>query len=284
MFASPRAQKAAAGAAAADAEEARGSRVRKEAEPARGGGGEAAPAAEALARKIIYNSGIEIVADDLAKADEQLRQLVKSEKGYIANSELLGVTGSQRQARWTIRIPVDRFDSFREAILKLGEVKRDSIDSQDVTDQFYDLEARIKNNKAEEESLRKLLEQAKDHTQMLALRQELNRVRSELDVQQGQLKRLDQLSALATFNVTIHERRGYVPPETPAFGTRLERTFGDSLTALRSFGEGAVIVVVAVAPWLGVVALAIAPFWVLRRRRSAVEASVIEQKTATAEG
>lgn len=254
----PKSQDATAGAAKAEAapQAARESR-----------GDDGAPAVSPVVpRKIIYNAVMDLVAEDVGKAEQELRRLVKQENGYIAKSDLQGATGSQRRGYWIIRIPVAHFDAFREALLKLGEVQKDSIDSQDVTDQFYDLEARIRTNKAEEESLRKMLAEASAQPQVLALRQELNRLRTELEVQQGQLNRLDKLSAMATFTITIQERRGYVPAEAPTFGTRLGRTFGDSFAALRGFGEGLTLVVVALGPWLPVAMVVGVPLWVLVRR------------------
>jgi hypothetical protein len=262
----------------ADQPAAKAEAVRAGAE-AQGNGAHGGAPTTPLPRKIIYNAVIELVAEDLGKAEQELSRLVKEGKAYVARSELRGTTGSPRSGSWTIRVPVQHFDAFREALLKLGEVQKDSIDSQDVTDQFYDLDARIRTNKAEESSLLKLLDQARDHQQMLSLRNELNRLRGELEVQQGQLNRLDKLSTLATYTLTIHERRGYVPPASPEFGTRLGRAFGDSLGALRGFGEGAALVAVALAPWLPVVFLVVAPLWVLRRRSRRAIVERVHDKT-----
>ncbi len=227
-----------------------------------------APAeAVVVPRKVIYNATIDLIAEDLGATEQEVRQLVKRVKGYIAQSELQGTAGTRRSGTWTIRVPVSQFDDFREGLLKLGEVQRDSLDSQDVTDQFYDLEARIRTNQAEEESLRKLLEQARGQQEFYQLRQELSRIRGDLEVQQGQLQRLDKLSALATYHLTIQERRGYVPPETPSFDRRLARTWGESIDTLRTFGPAVVLVAVALAPWLPVIALIAAPVVLVARRR-----------------
>ena len=191
-----------------------------------------------MPRKVIYNATVELIAEDLGTTEQELRQLVKRTKGYIAKSELRGTAGTRRSGTWTIRVPVNHFDDFREGLVQLGEVQRDSLDSQDVTDQFYDLDARIRTNQAEEESLRKLLTQAQGQQQFFQIRQELNRIRGDLEVQQGQLQRLDKLSAMATYNITIQERKGYVPPETPNFDTRLSRTWADSIDALRHLRPG----------------------------------------------
>src|SRR5262249_242477 len=82
---------------------------------------------------------------------------------------------------------------------------------------------------------------------------------------------------LATFTITLSERKSYVRPETPAFGTRISRTFGGSFDSLAEFGQGLVLVLVALVPWLPVVALIAVPAWLwLRRRRRGVVAVVVD--------
>ena len=66
----------------------------------------------------------------------------------------------------------------------------------------------------------------------------------------------------------MHERRSYVAAEAPSFGTRIVRAFGGSLDALQAFGQGLVIGVVAVGPWLAVVLGLGTPAWWLMRRRT----------------
>ena len=222
-----------------------------------------------LDRRIIYNGFFDLVVESIEKADRELRQLVAQQKGaYVAKAEIRGAPGSPRQGSWTLRVPAGQFDGVRQALLQLGEVQRDSLDSQDITEQFYDLEARIKNNLARAESLRKLLEKAAQTNDYLAVQQKLDQVTAELDVQKGQLLRLDKLSTLATLTVTMQERRGFVPQEALGFGTRIGRAFGDSLAALRGFGEALAIVGAALAPWLPLIAVVAACCWWLLRRQA----------------
>lgn len=224
--------------------------------------------AEPLPRKIIYTAEVKLIVQDLTRAEQELKQLLKDHKGIIAQSDLTGSAGAPRQGHWRLRVPVDQFDPFLEALVKLGVPEKNHTDSEDVTDQYYDLEARIKNKKAEEESLRKLLEQTTGKMEdILAVRRELNQVRGEIDRQEGQRKRLANLSALTTIELTLQEIKDYVPPQAPTFGDNIAGIFGSSVSALKAFGRGIVYVVVALAPWLVVLALFAVPAWLLLRRR-----------------
>src|SRR5207249_1695619 len=111
-------------------------------------------------RKIIYMADVELVVEKFEEAEQLIRDLVKEFKGYISKSEVAGAPGSRRHGQWTARIPVDRFDAFRDAIAGLGELQRNTLDSQDVTEEFYDLEANIKNKQVEEERLREHLKKS----------------------------------------------------------------------------------------------------------------------------
>src|SRR5262245_44107477 len=101
-------------------------------------------------KKIRYTANIAVVVKELTAAEQSLMQLLEKEKGYVAKSDITGTTGERRRGEWTLRVPVERFHPFRDAVVKLGEPVRNSLDSEDVTEEFYDLQARIKNMQAEE--------------------------------------------------------------------------------------------------------------------------------------
>ena len=115
--------------------------------------------AEPLPRKIVRTATIKIIVDDFGRAEQELRNLLGAQNGsYIARAEITGSSGAPRHGEWTIRVPVAQFESFLDALLKLGIPQRNSVDSKDVTEEFYDVEARVKNKKVEEDRLLKHLE------------------------------------------------------------------------------------------------------------------------------
>jgi hypothetical protein len=229
--------------------------------------GQGQPAQEKMPRKIIYTAMINLIVEDFTKADQDLIQLVKTYKGYVISSEVSGSPGAPRTGQWKVRVPIDQFDPFRAALAKLGEPERSSTDSQDVTEEYYDVEARIKTKKAEEASLLKLLENTTGKIEdILAVRRELSRVREEIERHQGRLQVLAKLTAMSTLTINLRERSSYQPPEAADFGTTVGRTFSDSWLALVGLGKGVVIFVTALIPWLPVLALVGVPIFLLTRR------------------
>ena len=222
-------------------------------------------------RRIIYNASLDLVVENMEKADQALRLLVGERKGaYVAKAEIRGAPGAPRSGSWTLRVPAGQFDTFRLGVRQLGEVQQDSLDSQDITEQFFDLDARMKNNLARAEGLRKLLEKAAQNRieDYLAVQQKLDQVTADLDVQKGQLQRLDKLSTLATVTVTMHERKDFAQKEAPRFATRVGRSFGDSLEALQALGEMLAIVGAALLPWSPLIAAVGMGLWWLGRRQT----------------
>ena len=156
------------------------------------------PAADspALSRKIVYDAQIDLITENVDPIAKKLTALVQEARGYIAEENTTGSPGSQRSMHWKIRLPVDQFDAFVGKIVALGELERNSRTSQDVTEQFYDIEARIKNKKAEEKTITKILEERTGKLEeVLKVEVELSRVRGEIEQLEGKIRVLENLSA-----------------------------------------------------------------------------------------
>ena|SRR2546427_5832246 len=139
---------------------------------------------ETAPRKIIYTAQVEMIVEDLAHSEGELKRLIQEQKAYVAKSEMRGSPGSPRSGTWTIRVPVDQFNALVETIGKLGELRRSTIDSDDITDRYYDLKAHMKNNEVEEQGLQKLyLEKSSTGKldDLLAVRRELRNIRGDIE-------------------------------------------------------------------------------------------------------
>jgi Domain of unknown function (DUF4349) len=224
----------------------------------------------ALPRKIIYNAQVELVVESIATVADELTRLVKASGGYISETDVLSYSHARRMATWKVRIPVDRFEAFMTEVTRLGELQKNHLDSQDVTQEYYDLEARIANKQREEQRLLKHLADSTGKLEdILAVERELSRVRGEVEQMQGRLRYLTNQSALSTVTIMATEVKDYTPPVSPTFTTQVGRTFRLSVARLADFGEAVMLLIVAILPWLPVVVVVALPFWwILRRRRT----------------
>jgi hypothetical protein len=221
----------------------------------------------AVSPKIIYNAHMDLVVESVSTTEHELTRLVKESGGYVAETDVMSVSHVRRTASWKVRVPVDRFDGFLSAVGKLGEMQRSKLDSQDVTQEYHDLEAQIANKQQEERRLLKLLAESTGKlTEVLTVEKELSRVRGEVEVMQGRLRYLANQTSLSTVTITATELRDYTPPVSPTFAAQIGRTFHDSLGLLTGFGKAVVLIVVALVPWLPVIAVAgLIIAWLARR-------------------
>jgi hypothetical protein len=168
-----------------------------------------AAGAPALPRKIIYDTHVQLIVPDVVRAEAELRDLIKRSEALVASSEITERATSARRLTLRVRVPVERYEGFLEALTKLGRPERIKADSQDVTEEFYDLADRIKNKRLEQDTLREYLLEKKATSKLediLTVEREIGRVREELDRLEGRLRRLDALSSLATVNIVLEQR------------------------------------------------------------------------------
>ena len=118
------------------------------------------PAPDKIRRKIIYRAEVDLVVEQFDPVPEGIEKLVQQHQGFIATSNLTGAPGTPRSGRWTVRVPVTGFVEFLAAVRQLGEPRSIRSTSDDVSAEFYDVEARIRNKRQEEERLLKLLAEA----------------------------------------------------------------------------------------------------------------------------
>jgi hypothetical protein len=214
------------------------------------GDGKPEAAGKAIDRKIRYSGNVEVVVRDLDATHEAVEALVKSKNGYVAKSELVGSVGDRRYGTWTIKVPADSFREVVAALAKLGTLVHNSSDSEDFTEEYLDLEARVRNLKAEEDVLNKLLKDAANRLDdVLKMRDQIVRNRGDIERAEGRLKYLASVTSYSTINLTVREIQDYVPPTSPTFSSDVSDTFSWSYASLLHLGRGLVLFLVALAPW-----------------------------------
>ena len=151
-------------------------------------------------RLIVRTVDMMIVVDDVSNALDDTNALAQELGGWVVTSS----HQEDHRGFISVRVPVDRVD---EAIGRLRgmavEVKSEISDSRDVTDEYVDIQARIRNLKAAEGQLIKLMEQAGKVTELLEVQRELTRVRGDLESLQGRTKFLEETSAFSLINVNL---------------------------------------------------------------------------------
>jgi len=158
-------------------------------------------------RMIIYTVDMEIIVKDTVATLSQVENLSAEMGGFVSESSSWKDEG-QLRARVTLRVPAGRLDEALARVRDLAlDIERESRDSDDVTDDFTDLEARLRTKRAYEEELLELLETRQEATgdteAILEVYRELTRIRGEIEQIQGRMNSMSNLAAMATIHLVL---------------------------------------------------------------------------------
>lgn len=172
----------------------------------------------------------------------------------------------------TLRVPVERLDAALERIRRLGEqIERESVRTEDVTEQFVDLEARLTTLRATERELLEVLSEARERGQKLedvmAVYDKLVEIRTSIEQIQGQLKNLALLTSLSTINLELLPAEAGKPlVEEWRPGETLRASARALVRALQTLVDLAIWLLVTALPVLALLALALWALVALLRR------------------
>src|SRR2546428_420241 len=124
--------------------------------------------------------------------------------GFIADSSY-AAAGSMPEGTFVLRVPAPRFADVLSQVASLGHVQQRRISGQDVTEEYVDLQARIRNLERYEQRLLAFVDRAAKVSDLLAIEQELARVRGEIEMLTGRARHLDRQLDLASIHVSAHE-------------------------------------------------------------------------------
>ncbi len=229
------------------------------------GGKPAAPVD--VSRKIIFTGDMHLIVDELDATTAKVQQIVSAATGYIAQSDVQVRSNNRREADYTVRVPVEQYEDVRTACSKLGSVTRNSSKSEDVSEEYADLEARIKALKAEEAALTDLLKRENAKLdELMKVRDQIVRNREQIEKAEGRTRLLANKASFSTIRLGIEEKKDYVPPSEETFGGNASNAFSNSWQALVNLGKFLAIAAVSLVPWLPVIALIVGVVWWQVRR------------------
>jgi glycine cleavage system regulatory protein len=158
-------------------------------------------------RKIVRNARVEIEVDSCEIVQKKLVEIVEAAKGFSAGNDHQRLPNGKMQATVTLRIPPERFDGVLDQIRALGNVRRQTLSTQDVTKNWVDLEARLSTKEALLERLKKVLAEAKGTVkELMEAEAQVGKTIEEIESVKGELKYYENLVALATIVLEISEK------------------------------------------------------------------------------
>lgn len=253
-----------------------------QAEPSAAADANAPKPAAPVARHIITKASFTAETGDMEQLSRDLTSQLAQLGGYIAGFNEQRFAGNRRSGVWTLRLPANRFEPFVAWLDEHATVLGKEVSTQDVSEEYVDLAARLENKKNTEQRLTKVLEDRTGKLEdILSVEREIDRVREEIERIEGRVRFLEDRVAMCTLTLTVTTRLDYQVAQAPAFLTRVRETWWSSLEGLRELGEGLALCFVALLPWLPVLAalgyiVYRAMRFLARRMRQIVQSRVIQ--------
>ena len=201
---------------------------------------------------------------------QELGELVSTAKGYVEQSEVSqdeaqSYAQGKRYASYTLRIPADGLEAFKQELQEKGTITRQSERVEDVTLNYVDVESHITALKTEQDSLLKMLEQADTIETILAIQNQLTQVRYQLESYESQKRTYDNDINYSTVYVYVQEVERESQNTDTYGGELLEKLSGNFhgiLTGLRSFS----LWFLGAMPYWILLGLLFLVFWVVYKK------------------
>ncbi|MGQ9710512.1 MAG: DUF4349 domain-containing protein [Anaerolineae bacterium] len=225
-------------------------------------------------RMVIQTANLALIVPDTEKALDDIQAMARELGGYVVSIEAYQYQEG-RQATVTFRIPADALEGALERLRAMATtVQRESVSGQDVTDEYVDLESRLRHLQAKEKQLLEFLDRAEDTEAVLAVYEHLSQTQAEIEQVKGRMQYLENQAALAT--VTVSLTPDVMAQPLPTGGWNLPATVRSAvemlLNVLEFFVKALIYLVIVVLPALLLLALPIIGVfllirWLVRRQR-----------------
>jgi len=212
-------------------------------------------------RKIVKTGSITLEVKDIAETVDKVAEMAEDLGGYVVSSYKYEYEQGN-SGHITIRVPAEKFDEAFARLRQLAiAVPSETTTAEDVTEEYVDLEAQLRNLQATEAQYLALLEKAETVEDMLKVQKELSNVRGQIEQIQGRMQYLERTSDTARIEITLQETKGLTEPWSASAALHA------AVRGLTAFGRGLATVLI----WLGIFCWVWVPplvIWLRRRRRA----------------
>lgn len=206
----------------------------------------------AFDRKIIRNAELDLETDTPEEAQQNITSIAESKGGFIVGSQQSSSdikSGTRDIVTMTARVPAERFGETLEEIRKTAtRVVVETVNGQDVTEEFIDIEAQVKAKKALEAQFTEIMKRASTVEDALNVQSELATVRGEIERIEGRRRFLENQSSLSTIKIRLQTPRVFAA-NSAGFSDRLADSFAAGFDVAMNFVLGLVTLVIALFPF-----------------------------------
>ncbi|MCZ8537604.1 DUF4349 domain-containing protein [Paenisporosarcina quisquiliarum] len=222
-------------------------------------------------RMIIHKAILSVNVKELDKAQSNIQKKVEQYGGYIVESNVYQEDDQTSSGTMIVRVPEENFEKFLlEAEGEAAKVLERNVTGQDVTEQYVDLESRVRSKRAVEERLLDFMSKAQKTEDLLKISEDLAQVQEEIEVMVGKMKYLENQTSFSTIEISMYENRVVVPEiDSKELNTweKTKKQFATSTNSLLSAASAFIVFFIGNLPVLFILSLiGFGVYWFIRRR------------------
>ena len=214
-------------------------------------------------RMVMYNVYLELDVENITEIMDSITTETEKQKGYVIESSRSNY-GNKQSANMVIRIPSESLHSYIKSVESLSEAVREKeIVGSDVTEEYTDLESRLKAKKAVEERLFSFLKDAEKTEDLLKISDDLAKI-------QEQIEQIEGRTEYATVTISLQDVSVHVPSiheDDLKTGSKIKEAFVNSINALKKFGSYIIIFFIGYSPFIILLLLIGITIYFIRKKR-----------------
>ncbi|WP_366185662.1 DUF4349 domain-containing protein [Flavobacterium ovatum] len=186
-------------------------------------------------QKIIKQGNLRLESNDLESTYNQIQTAVKKHTATILNDNE-GKNDYEVYRRLIVRVPSNKFDVFLNDISKgVSYFDNKEISSQDVTEEYIDIDARLKAKKVLESRYIELLKKANKVSEMLEIEGQLSAIREEIEAKEGQLRYMQSRVSYSTITIEFYKPMAEASGATMSYGSKIWNAIKSGFNSISSF-------------------------------------------------
>lgn len=217
-------------------------------------------------RMVIKTGGLSLVVENVSETAKKIVEYVKSKNGWVSNSS---VSEDEQVPRGsvTVRVPAENFDEAMKNFRNLAQkVKYETSQGADITEEYVDLESRLRNLNAAEEQLLEIMKRSGKVSDILEVQRELTNVRAQIEQIKGRMQYLEKSVEMATITVYLALSEDLLPiPPTEKWQPVyvLKKAWHSVLNSLRGISYILIWLITYAIIWAPLVIIG---WWLIRRK------------------
>lgn len=216
-------------------------------------------------KRVIKTGFLGLKVEATNRAADEISEIVARNNGEIFSSNFNEYTRGSRSGTITVKIPVANFQNAMTELKTIAtQVVNETTSGQDVTEQYVDLQAQLKNKRAEEQTFVSLLERSGDLDDVLNVSREIARVRGQIERLEGRIKFLESQTAMSTITINISEDIEVTPiGDDWRPGQVVKKALNDLKSVAQDFVDGTIhFFIVTIPSMIPFVIFLVALYWI----------------------